>query len=480
MILNNIVLLDPRKDEAQACLTALFKTLQLDPRDHRSKLVQQKGMRTKGTCEWIKSNELYKAWLRAQSNLLWLSGGPGKGKTMFSIFFAQELEKITRQSQNALFLEYFCDIKDKRRNAANSIIRGLVFQLLQLRPSLFDHILPVFKTQRGSLFTVSSMESLWRIFENMICDPLLGTIYCVLDGLDECDELSLGLLLRHFKALFAPTSNNSPSCHLNLILVSRDLPDLIPEILSGFPHICLDSNADNEVNQDVNRFIDIEMDDISSHKRYPQRLKVKVKSILRDRAQGTFLWVGIVISTLRKYKATEVEKVLELFPAGLEEIYGRMLLQINVNRRGIAAQMLRGVTMADCPLTLSELGAAIEPTVEPSATCSLDEIIRDHVSYCGHFLTIKECKVSLIHQSAKDYLLRKSRDSNPELEAFRVKEKAASPELARKCLDYLHNGSFADGRLNPLEDTMHLENLPIVVICCILLACACKIPTSFG
>ena len=51
------------------------------------------------------------------------------------------------------------------------------------------------------------------------------------------------------------------------------------------------------------------------------------------------------------------------------------------------------------------------------------------MSYCGYFLTIKEDEVSLIYQSTKDYFLRKSRDPNPELEIFRVKEDIGNLEI---------------------------------------------------
>ena len=443
-----------KKDEARACLTAMFLTY---PRDDREKLIQTKGPRVEGTCEWIKTNKLYNSWIHSHSQLLWLSGGPGKGKTMLSIFLAEELERTAKDSQDVSFLQYFCDNKDEKRNSAVAIIRGMMFQLLQLRPKLIDHILPSFEIQKESLFTASSFETLWRIFATMLGDPVLGTVYCILDGLDECDEDSLVVLLKKFRAFFSMEFSGSSACHLNLIIVSRDHPDFIPEMLSNFSRIRLDPDVDKEVNNDIHRFIEVKINELSIHRQYPEPLRVRLEKVFRDRAQGTFLWIGIVAEELRKYKVTEVEKALDLFPSDLEALYARMLLQIDLDRRETAARILLWVVMAIRPLTLSELSVAID--VKPSVGFSRNEVMRDYVSYCGYFLTIKKDEVGLIHQSAKDYLLRKTRDSNPELEVFRVKEEIGNLEIARKCLEYLQNGALENWKVNLRMDTAHFPLL---------------------
>ena len=446
----------PDEDEANACLRALFLT---DISADRAKLITTKGPRVDGTCQWIKSHALYDSWLRSHSQLLWLSGGPGKGKTMLSIFLAEELE------QNKLFLQYFCDNKDEKRNTAVAVLRGLIYQLLQSLPRLFDHILPIFKIQKESLFLSTSFETLWKIFENMVCDPALETTYCVLDGLDECDEASLEVLLGKFTALFSAEPNNSSACRLNFLVVSRDLPDCIPELLSSFPRISLDPDADTEINKDIDLFIKAKVKELSKRKQYPERLRVHVENVFRDRAQGTFLWIGIVAQALGKYKKTEVEQALGLFPPGLDELYARILLQIDNNRREIAAKILRWVVMAVRPLTLLELSIAMENTVE-SSFFTPNQLIRDQVSYCGYFLVIKEeDEVGLIHQSAKDYLLRKTPDSNPELEVFRVKEEVANLEIASKCLDYLESDALKNRECEPeqlLGKRGHSDAFPLL------------------
>ncbi|KAF7505691.1 hypothetical protein GJ744_000540 [Endocarpon pusillum] len=374
---------------------------------------------------------------------------------MLSIFLSEELERCVEDSHDATFVQYFCDNKDKRQNTAFAILRGLIWQLLKCRPQLINHILPSFKDRSGS-YVIKEFNSLWRIFEAMIHDPILGTAYCVLDGLDECEEDSLMCLLKKFEALFSAKHYNSSASRLNLIAISRDLPDFIPDILSSFPCIRLDMDTDTEINSDICRFIEMKVNELSIYRHYPEQLRVHIREVLLDRANGTFLWVGIVANEPRKYASSEVKNALERIPSGLEALYARMLLQISPDRQEATAKILRWVVMAVRPLTISELSAAVEPTTEISVGLTADEVIKDQISFCGYFLTIKQHEVSLIHQSAKDYLLRNTPDANWELEFFRVKKEQVNSEITRRCLAYLSNGALAEGAL--VWDKLYFEH----------------------
>lgn len=121
-------------------------------------------------------------------------------------------------------------------------------------------------------------------------------------------------------------------------------------------------------------------------------------------------------------------------------MYSRMLLQIESNRRHIASLILNWVTLAIRPLTLEELAVAVN--IETSASITTDQAIRDQVALCGSFLKIHECEVSLIHESARDHLLREEPDGNPVLEEYRIKPEQAHLELARTCLDYVQQSNL--------------------------------------
>jgi hypothetical protein len=114
---------------------------------------------------------------------------------MLSIFLIEELGRITQQMEYAELLFYFCSHQDEKRNTAVAVLRGLVYQIVAKRPKLTKYVLPYFETLEKPQQTLSSLETLWIIFRMLVQDVDLGTMFCVLDGLDECDEDTLRILV---------------------------------------------------------------------------------------------------------------------------------------------------------------------------------------------------------------------------------------------------------------------------------------------
>ena len=90
-------------------------------------------------------------------------------------------------------------------------------------------------------------------------------------------QKSLWLSLLRLKTLISSISSTSTSCHLKVFTISRDFPNLIPEILSSFPHTRINPDANSKVSSDIDRFIDFEIDDLSTYREYPDALRLHVK-----------------------------------------------------------------------------------------------------------------------------------------------------------------------------------------------------------
>ena len=350
---------------------------------------------------------------------------------MLSVFLTDELKRRTDNTQDAELAFFFCSAEDEKRNTAVAVLRGLVHQIIAKRPHLVKHALPYFETPERTQQTLSSLETLWLIFSKLIADAELGTMFCVLDGLDECEESTLRVLLPRIVSLITGESSSSTKGTFKLAIVSRDIAGL----QGCTTRVRLDPDNDEKVVSDIELFVSARVGELSRIEGFNNDFRSAVQTALLKRAEGTFLWVGFAMhELLQKQTCSEIWEALEDLPSGLPAIYSRMLLRIPARQREVSRAILCWVAMAARPLQLRELAAAAGVQATPPRT-AVEQAARDAVALCGPLLKVQEREVSLVHQSARDYLLRKERDSDAVLEAFRLDLQSEHLELARKCLD---------------------------------------------
>ncbi|RSL68331.1 hypothetical protein CEP54_002836 [Fusarium duplospermum] len=409
------------RTEEERCLQALFVT---DPTSDRNAIITAKGERTAGTCEWIISTEGYKTWENTpESSILWISGPPGKGKTFISVFLTQHLKaNIVSSSCNLVY--FFCDNKVSTRNTAVNILRGLMYQLIRLHEGLLSHVMEHWKVQQRGLFSESSFESLWSIFQAMVLALIDTRIYCVLDALDECSEVSLEPLLYKLKELF--NSDNSTRHNVKLAILSRRHPVCLPEALNTFNHVLLDDER-----HDIELYIQDQVSALGARKGIRDADFLKhIEAVFHDRAEGTFLWVSFMVADLNKKSAWEIESSLQQLPRGLDAVYGRILGQIKPGDQAVVTQLLTWITLAQVPLSVSELCEALQ--IEDTEFMNREELCKSYIEACGHLLQSSEMDdnryfglhrswtdenieslppvtvVGFVHQSAKDFMLSNS------------------------------------------------------------------------
>ncbi|KAL9106323.1 MAG: hypothetical protein Q9227_008659 [Pyrenula ochraceoflavens] len=457
-------------EKIQKLQHALFLT---NPQDDRANLVSVKGQRVPNTCEWIKKHTSYQSWLRGDVPLLWISGGPGKGKTMLSIFVTEELESTS--GQDARLLYYFCDHQDEKRNNAVHILRGLLWQITrkpELRDCILDHFWSEEKGDDQAL--LSSHESLWRFFSAILQDQSLGLTFCVLDGLDECDDESVRWLIKKLIELFPLGGRESMNDSLRMMIISRDMPSLMPLLTNmQCDRMKLDPDHNEQVNEDIMKVISANIQKLSWTDGFSFEFEEEAQKILLERSEGTFLWVGCVMSELEKESTpTGIMQKLRSFPKGLNAIYKRMLLQIKEpERRRLAASILQWVALAASPLSLEELAAAVctpplegttkQPTDDCVTVIGTHQLISDQVKMCGPMLQIHGETVSLVHNSAREFLLRVQADENAALEELRIKPAEAHLRIASTCLECIKQSSLRTNALD-IENRASWRESPLL------------------
>jgi ankyrin repeat protein len=382
------------------------------------------GRALEGSCHWLQEDTAFKDWLDGHgSQILWIRGDPGKGKTTLAISVVRMLsEKITIQgpSSGTLLASYFCDNKDNRRNSLVALLRGLMYQVLRERPHLSSHFRAVYEREEDRLFTSPNvLQSLWRTLKAILASPGIDTVYIVVDALDELEEESIGDLLKLLHPFINPHPSSSSTgslqsgsksaqgsaSSLKWLLTSRNVPH-IAHMLRQAPGISLEANADR-MQDAVSNFIDARIDELQNLKGYNDKLAAHIKDTLREKSEGTFLYVSVSCRALSQPSIGRInaKRVLSEFPRGLTPLYGRIMDQIrNIQDADLAdcsARVLRALVLALRPLSVMELAVAANLPED----CHDDpDVLDEYISLCGSFVTLRQGTVHLVHETVKAYL----------------------------------------------------------------------------
>ncbi|RYP18337.1 hypothetical protein DL767_009857 [Monosporascus sp. MG133] len=324
---------------------------------------------------------------------------------MLLITIVDELERQLAGSQQlaspATVLSYFfCQGTNKDLNNATAVLRGLIYLLGVRHTPLVSYLRTRYDHAGSKLFEdANSFFALSKVLENMLHDESLAGAYLIVDALDECvaDRERLLKLIAHHAA-------TSP--HVKWIVSSRNRHEIEQNLRMDSSGVKLGleitQNAE-QVSRAVNAYVDFKVSELQSLQNDIKR-RSRVRDIMCEKANGTFLWVAIVAKELYTANSWEVLQVVEEMPATLEELYSRMMEQIQQLKRSnpeFCRLVLSAVTLTYRPLHLAELGvvSGLPPEISGDAND-----IRTIVSLCGSFLTVKDDFVYVIHQSVKDYL----------------------------------------------------------------------------
>ncbi|EQB46701.1 hypothetical protein CGLO_14226 [Colletotrichum gloeosporioides Cg-14] len=277
---------NPGRPTAKGWLSGMFIT---DPWDDRSTLISAKGKRAEGTCTWILETDAFNTWMNTTCQGLWITGGPGIGKSMMSIFLTEQLELKAASSETESVIYFFCDSQSDRRDNARAILQALIWQLGTLKPELRKHGKSQMQFHPDGEWCSTRMESLCRAFNSMVEHPDAGRVFCVIDGLDECDNTSGGLV-----NCFLGVSTS----RFKTIILSRPLNQSLTNSLSKYVRLRLASDSEKEVKADLNAFIQQRVQRLSDDCGFPPGLRQILHDTFIQGSEGSFVWVGLAAQEL--------------------------------------------------------------------------------------------------------------------------------------------------------------------------------------
>ncbi|KAL7903892.1 WD40 repeat-like protein [Trichoderma velutinum] len=392
------------QEDDTKCLAGIRVT---DPRDDKTRIEATKGGLFKDSYRWILEHSDFRQWRDDErSHLLWIKGDPGKGKTMLLCGIVDELSSGTRlkdQKASTLLSYFFCQAADERINSATAVLRGLIYLIVEQQPLLVSHIQKKYKHGGQATFKdANAWTALSEIFLNILEDTGLERTYVVIDALDEC--------LTDLPKLLDFINTKSTLCsRVKWIVSSRNWPDIEERLDSATQQtrLCLELN-EKSISAAVDAYIKHQVAWLARRKKYNAITKNAVHHHLSSNSNNTFLWVALVCQNLERILLQSPLRTLNKFPPGLDSLYKRMMEQIHDLENGDAKfcyQILATVLLLYRPVTLAELGSLI---VLPEDNSADAELIYKAIGLCGSFLTVRDSRIYVIHQSAKDYLSDKA------------------------------------------------------------------------
>jgi ankyrin repeat domain-containing protein 50 len=408
----------------------------------------------------------FDTWLTAsKATLIWVTGYSGCGKTTLSAFIARHLQNTPSISANVCI--YFCDDKIRTQKDANSILIGLIFQIIVRHRSLIQYVRKEYQVLGQNL--TQSFTTLWKLFVRLIADSSLGSSFIILDALDECEAKTRRMLLDsigEFVQEQQKESSRAAEKHIKFFLTSRPgLNHALGRTLTEAPQIRIGQEGGG-YGDDLRLFIRQRLDEISEKHNCSADLRKSIEAVLTAKADHTFLWVHIILSSLEDSLLNSKDDfltVIDTIPTDLRTTYKRFLGMIPTQSQNAAFVLLKLILGSPRPLHLDEINVAfsIKPrhsnTRDVTDSCQ-NAIERTIQGILGPFVRISDSHVSLVHQSAKEFLI--SPDSADERQlGYPIALQQAALALATACIQYLLLDDFTQDIFAPYDSSV--ESSPV-------------------
>ncbi|KAL3605281.1 hypothetical protein FPOAC2_00224 [Fusarium poae] len=384
-------------------LDCLQWLLVVNPEGHVQKLEGEKGGLLQDLHEWILRKQEFVAFMNWSDTglspqpcrVLWIKGHAGTGKTMLLMGLLREIEvQFTLKEHSICY--FFCQASDSRLNHVTSVLRSLIWLLVQQQPQLARHLRKMYEDGGPALFDDSGIAFyiLRKTFENMLKEHCLRPVYFIVDALDECRIGQPGV-----RDL------------IDLMMQSMSISEKVRWLVSSRPEIghlahenylsIIELSATN-LGEPVRAYIEHKINMFRTREGYSDHVRAALSQEVHKRARNIFLWVALVFADLElneTHGAFAVDRIKKS-PPELDRLYEHMMDRMESRARvdtAVCKEALVAVMLAYRPLSFKELSvlANLPSNIE----------VRTIIRECGSFLTItEEDRVQLIHQSAMEYL----------------------------------------------------------------------------
>ncbi|KAF2746734.1 hypothetical protein M011DRAFT_487132 [Sporormia fimetaria CBS 119925] len=373
-----------------------------------------------GSYNWISQHPNLIRWRSGaeedqSSSFFWIFGLPATGKSSLTSVIVNNI----RQNKEDCQFHFFSGGHQMKKTSAYCL-RSIAAQLARCNAE-FRAALFAFHAETGISFTSQDQKFhvIWdKIFKRIIFKmKFRKPLYWVLDAVDEADTKS---------ALINALMTIRPASRINILFTSR--PMSVPSSPSALPVSTL-FLSDKDTEGDMRLYV---TNTVSIILPVDDGIRAHITKEILTKASGSFLWVRLALDSLRDnwHTTEDIRKALSDLPVGMMRLYAQMLDRILAQperTQSLAQRILSWVACSWRPLTVEELRLGLQP--EFTGFLNFEDTVNQ---VCGHFVSINNGRISMIHATARQFLTNEHEGCAPFIPAAR-----AHSDIAIRCLGYL-------------------------------------------
>jgi hypothetical protein len=330
------------------------------------------------TATWFTRDAAFQAWEARETQLLWLLGGAGLGKSFISTAVIQQLlakrDEGTDSAICAPVAYFFCKEDHDELRDPNIILKTLAWQMQTQDSSFRQHVVDHNLDRRS----VSDVESTWN---NLFMDYFQGrperSAVVVLDGLDEAlpsRRLLLQLILKY--------KNKNDDSSLFFLLVGR------PDITEGLDWYGLKNRVwvtKTKNQDDIKRYASKRLVTADAFQRYRKQEGSKkaqqlgsiwMKKIL-DGADGVFLWARLLLDEIQGKDLPYVVRALATPPTTLDSMIDALFKRLYHDKdldQDWLRRLLLHTAYSKRPVLVGELDVVLSSTYQTPSILLWDRL----------------------------------------------------------------------------------------------------------
>jgi WD40 repeat protein len=366
---------------------------------------------------------------------------PGTGKSTLAAMTIRHLQQVF--SSQSCQHHFFTESQPTKKSLAYCL-RSIAFQVATTHGAFAERLARLHQDV-GDALSSQKCQTIWaKVFEGILFKMDIGyTLHWVFDAVDEAENSQMLLKLL--------SQIQSSSC-IKVMLLSRPNKDITAVVAQPTKIAVHDTITIRDTSQDIRGYV---RSVVTATLPNESHLQTQVIDQIVSRTEGSFLWARLALDTLHHNWHTlgDIQKAMDVIPKDMQSLYRNMLLAVNSQDQRLQDMAQRILTWATCsfrPMKLAELQAALEP--EFGGFISLKDTI---IQICGHFVRIDGDNVSLIHATARRFLVT-SDGNEPEF----VSSQDGHEALAKACLQYLSDDRWRRVLSQvPEADTIHKDRL---------------------